>query len=328
MSYVEILFLGVSIIILGKASELVVENISKLASYFRISSMAVGILLVAAATSLPELSVAISSASIGKGALTAGNVFGSNIANILLVFGLGAVLYKIKIPQKNIQDAGLILMLTTVISVYIIMNSIVYGKALGMLEGVILLGVFVVYSLRCVKIYEVPNNNDSKIKKKQALRAFGYFCIGILLVMISSELVVSNAVAVAKKLKIAESLIGATIIALGTSLPELTIGIQALRRKKYGIAVGDALGSNIINLTLVLGTGSLLSEIHVQLPIFIAALLFAIVANVLLMYLAAVKRSINLISGFILLILYIVFITAIISLQMNALSFAQQTLMI
>lgn len=326
MAYAEIAILGLTIIILGKASEIVVDNLSKLASYFRISTVALGVLLIASATSLPELSVSIASASIGKGAIVAGTVFGSNIANILLVFGLGAVLYRIKIPQSNVRDAAIILLLTTIISAYIIVNSIVYGKALGRVEGMILLAVFVIYSIGFIKTYKGPRNDDNNhVNRQKAVRAFAYFCAGIILVMISSEFVVSSAVEVARSMNIAESLIGSTIIALGTSLPELAIGIQALKRKKYGIVVGDALGSNIVNLTLVLGTGALMSDIYVQLPIFIAALLFAIVANVLLMYLAVVRKSIGAISGSVLLIIYVLFITTIISLQMNAMYVAQSS---
>lgn len=326
MVLVELVLLGVFVVVLAKSAEVVVEGALKLAAYFRVSSIAIGILLIALSTSLPEFAVAISSAASGNGAVSAGNVFGSNISNILIIFGIGAILYGVKIPKENLPEVGGILLLTTIISAYIIMSSLVFNRALGWVEGLLLLAIFVAYAYQCTRGCKVPEkaatpyNSKKNIgaERKKAFYAFVYFVIGVILVMISSEIVVENAVSIAKSLGLAESLIGATIIAIGTSLPELSVDLQALRKKQYGLAVGDALGSNVMNLTLVLGTGAVLNEISVNIAVFIAALLFAIVANVVLLYFAALRKTIGRFSGILFLLTYVLFTITILGLQAKA----------
>src|SRR3989339_170172 len=323
MVFVELVLLIIFIFILAKSAAVVVENASVLAQFFKVSNIAIGVLLVAFSTSLPELAVAISSAIGGNGAISAGNVFGSNIANILVVFGIGAVLYSVIIPRKSLQYVIGILFLTTIISVYIIMNSLIFNRALGFLEGLLLLAIFFIYAAKFLKGSKVPengvNHGSSDVTRKEAFYAFAYFGIGIIAVLVSSEVVVSNAISVASELGIAESLLGATMIAIGTSLPELTINLQAFRSKKYDLAIGDALGSNVINLTVVLGTGALLNEIQINLSVFIAALLFAIVANMILLYFAVVGKKMQRNAGILFLFTYVLFLAVIIGLQATVL---------
>ncbi len=126
--------------------------------------------------------------------------------------------------------------------------------------------------------------------------------------------------ALARLLGIAESFIGATVIAVGTSLPELSIDLQAIRKKHYGIALGDAIGSNMANITLVLGTAATINPISVTLPVFIAALLFAVIANMLLLYAAAVNKRIHRLGGAIFIALYVIYLVLIFSLQAQELS--------
>lgn len=155
------------------------------------------------------------------------------------------------------------------------------------------------------------------MRKDEAFNAFIVFGVGVLVVMVSSGFVVDSAVKLARIAGIAESFIGATIIALGTSLPELTMDLQAIRKKHYGLALGDAIGSNMANLTLVLGTASVIHPIEVQLPIFIVALLFAVVANTLLFYVAAVNKGIKKLGGALFIVIYLVYLATIFFLQFS-----------
>jgi len=314
-----LLYLVLSAVVLAKSADIVVESLTRLSRYFGISQFAVGMVLLAVVTSLPELAVAVVSASIGEGAISAGNVFGSNIANILLVLGLGAFIYGTKVPRKNVGEIALVLLLTTVLSAYIVFSSTVVGRALGFFGGAMLLLLFAGYVYYLMKEKrKIPNSAaDGKINKKKALSAFITFVAGIIVVFISSGFVVDNAVVTAREFGVAESFIGATIIAVGTSLPELSTGLQALRRKRYGIAIGNAIGSNMTNLTLVLGTTAVISEIYVNLPIFIVALLFAIVANAILLYYAAIREDMGKYSGALLLSIYALFIVVIAGLQVR-----------
>jgi cation:H+ antiporter len=320
MAFFELLTLVFSLAVLSKASVIVVDNLARLSKFFGISQLAIGFILLAVSTSLPELSVSVVSSSAGEGAIAAGNVFGSNIANILLVLGLGGFLYGLRISRAELRDIAIVLVLTTILSSYIIFVSSVSERALGFLEGVILLLLFCGYMIYVLTKRRVENVKNHLVTKKEALEAFLFFSASMLIVFISAGLVVESAVKIARLLNIAESFIGATIIAVGTSLPELSIDLQAIRKRHYGIALGDAIGSNMANITLVLGAAAVINPISVLLPVFIAALLFAIVANVVLFYVAAVKGRLERTGGLLFLLIYAVYIVTIFFLQVGELS--------
>lgn len=316
----EAITLLISLAVLSKSSSVVVENAAKISKFFGINQVAIGFILLAVSTSLPELSVSVLSSTAGEGALAAGNVFGSNIADILLVLGIGAVLYGLKIGKNELKDISIILVLTTIISAYIIFNSSIRNQALGFLEGIILLLLFAFYVIYIFRKKKIEGNGANHVTKKEALYAFLFFSAAIILVLVSASFVVDSAVKLAKLLNIAESFIGATIIAIGTSLPELAIDLQAIRKKQYGLALGDAIGSTMTNITLVLGTAAVIHPISIVLPVFIAALLFAIIANIVLFYVAAVNKQLRRFDGAMFLLIYLIYIIVIFYLQIGEIS--------
>ncbi|MEM3373077.1 MAG: sodium:calcium antiporter [Candidatus Anstonellales archaeon] len=320
MALVELTLLLVFILILLKSAEHVVLSASRLADFFGISTLAIGVVLVAFSTSLPELSVAIISSINQKGSISAGNVFGSNIANICLILGLGAFLYGFQISMKEIKQVVVILILTTIISVYIILHVNLYGQALSQIEGIILVGIGLWYFRNYLRDYGTNgnishSNGIEHITKHKALYDFLFFFVGIIIVLFSSSMVVRYAVKLAEMLNLSESFIGATIIAVGTSLPEMTISLQAIRKKKYGIALGDAIGANLTTLTIVLGTSALINPIDLTLNVFIAALLFAIIANSVFLYFAITAKRMGSREGTILVALYVFYLVTIFGLQ-------------
>jgi cation:H+ antiporter len=155
----------------------------------------------------------------------------------------------------------------------------------------------------------------AKISRHEGLKAFLMFMAGVLLVLVSSSFVVDSAVKLADVFGLAKSFIGATIIAVGTSLPELSVDIAAIRKKQFGLALGDAIGSNMVNLTLVLGAAAAINPIVLQLNVFVAALLFAVVANMAFLYLAVVKVNFGKAEGILLLSLYVLYLVLIFTLQ-------------
>ncbi|VVC00830.1 Sodium/calcium exchanger MaX1 [uncultured archaeon] len=313
---VELITLVIFIVILAKSSGMVVENASKLALFFGISTLAIGMLLVAVSTSLPELSVSVASSTAGQGAIAAGNVFGSNITNVLLILGLGAFLYGFRVGKESLKDLALVLMLTTLISVYILFHSEITGQALGFYEGVLLLLIFIWYADRLLKKKKMADMAPAKkMGRPEGLKAFLFFGLGVLGVIISSHFVVDSAVKLAAAAGLAQSFIGATLIAIGTSLPELSIDLQAIRKKQYGLALGDAIGSNMANITLVLGAAAAISPIVVQLNVFVAALLFAVVANFVFLYYAIVEKEFTRKHGIVMLGLYLLYLIVIFYLQ-------------
>ncbi|MBI2079181.1 sodium:calcium antiporter [Candidatus Micrarchaeota archaeon] len=319
MVLIEAITLLVSLAILSKSSSVVVENAVKLSKFFGISQVAIGFILLAVSTSLPELSVSVISSTAGEGAIAAGNVFGSNIANILLILGIGAFLYGLKIGKNDLKDIAIVLVLTTIISVYIIFNSTIRNQALGFLEGIILILLFGFYVIYIFRKKAIDGDGIEQVTKKEALYSFLFFSASIILVLVSASFVVDSAVKLAKLLNIAESFIGATIIAIGTSLPELAIDLQAIRKKQYGLALGDAIGSTMTNITLVLGTAAVIHPISIVLPVFIAALLFAIISNIVLFYVASVNKQLKRFGGTLFLLIYIIYLITIFYLQIGEL---------
>jgi len=318
MALAELFTLVISILVLSRAASVVVDNAAKLARFFKVSTLAIGLLLMSIATSLPELSVSVMSSVAGEGAIAAGNVFGSNIANILLVLGMGAALYGFRVRKDILPDIAIVLLATTIISVYIMYKSSVEGSALSFYEGILLLLVFAWYANRVLakkRIEEAPA--ASAMSLREGLHAFLFFGAGVVVVMVSSSFVVDSAVSLAEIAGLSESFIGATIIAIGTSLPELSVDLAAIRKRQYGLAIGDAIGSNMANLTLVLGTAAVISPIVVQLKVFIVALLFAVIANMAFFYVAVVKKVFGRKEGIAMLALYAIYIIAIFYLQFS-----------
>ncbi|MEM2963795.1 MAG: sodium:calcium antiporter [Candidatus Anstonellales archaeon] len=315
---VEELFLLIgSTIFLAKSSELVVENAARLAKFFGISQLTIGMILIAVSTSLPELSVSVLSSVIHEGSIAAGNVFGSNIANILLVLGLGAFLYSFRIDKDSLPSLTYSLLLTTTISAYILIHSYFTDSALGFYEGIFLLLIGLWFLHNLLKDKRMKPIPTKRVHMYEGIKSFFLFLIGIIAVIISSGFVVDSAVNLSNILGLAKSFIGSTIIAVGTSLPELSIDLQSIKRRQYKLAIGDALGSNVVNLTLVLGSAAAISPISVNLKIFSVALLFAIIANIVFYYFVHERYKLAKTEGISLLIVYLFYIIIISSIQLK-----------
>ncbi|MFA6214406.1 MAG: hypothetical protein WC717_03970, partial [Candidatus Micrarchaeia archaeon] len=283
--------------VLSRMSCIAVEQAGRLSEYLGLSKMAVGMLIVGAMVALPELSVAITSSAAGQGELSAGNVFGANVVLILFALGIGAFVYGFRVERKNLEDVGFVLLLTFLISMYMIFVTQIAGRTIGFLEGVALYLVFAWYAAKMVI--------DKAISKKSVVEDRAHFNTGtfslgwlqkmdvngpvtalvfaasVLAVYVSADIVVDSAISIATELGLAQSFIGATLIALGTSLPEIMVGFEAIKKRMYGLVLGDAMGSIMANITIVLGTAAIIRPISLHLKVFGIAMLFAVLANVL-----------------------------------------------
>ncbi len=305
-----------SVFLLYKCANRVAESAVILSRFFGISQLAIGFVLIAVSTSIPELAVSITSSVAHEGSIVIGNVFGSNIADLLLVLGLGAFLFGVKITAGVRKDIGLVLLATSAISIYILYSATVHSALLGFAEGIALLAVFALYVFYLLGKKKIDEENGAGMPTKhRALTAFLWFFACIIGVILSAGWTVDAAVKLAEATGIAKSFIGATIIAIGTSLPELSIDLAALRKKHYGLAIGDAIGSTMINITLVLGAGAAIYPITVQAPMFIATIIFAIFANVLLFYFAGDSNKMGKRQGAIMLACYALFLIVAFGLQ-------------
>ncbi len=317
MAIVAIVTLLASIIILSKSASITVSSASKIANYFKISSLAVGFILISFSTTLPELSVSIISSMSGDGAIAAGNAFGSVITDIFFILGLGAFLYGFKISKENSKEVDLILLITVILSVYIIFITSVRKNALGVFEGAILIFSYIIYLFYVLKSNKRNNEEEQYVQKPQAINSILYFLASIILVLISSSFVVSSSIELAELFNLSEGFIGATIIAIGTSLPEASICLQAIRKKQYGIALGNATGASVANLTFVIGVAAIINPIYLVMPVFITALLFAILAAVFLLYITAVNKKMGRFGGAIFLFIYLLYLASMFYFQFS-----------
>ena len=331
----EFILLVAFTFVLSKMSCIAVEQAGKLSDYFGLSSMAIGMLVVGAMVSLPELAVAITSSAVGQGELAVGNVFGANVMLILFAFGMGAIIYGFKIERKNLEDVGFVLIVTLLISIYMIFATQIAGRAIGFLEGMALYVIFTWYAAKMVidkavskrKAKEDQAHFNTGTPDSQWLQKIDVsgpvialvFSASVLAVYVSANVVVKSAISIAVELGLAQSFIGATLIALGTSLPEIMVGLEALKKKMYGLALGDAMGSIMVNITLVLGTAAIIQPISLHLKVFGIAMLFAVLANVLFFYYAAVKGKIGKREGMMLVGFFILYVIAISASQIGLL---------
>ena len=319
--------LVISTFALSKASCIAVDKAERISRYFGVGQFFVGMFLIAISTSLPEFSIAIISSSTGSGALSAGNVFGSSIANILFILGLGAFFFGFRADRKVLEDAAFIIVVTILLCLYIIFETQISRKSLGLFEGALLVMIFVWYVLKilfdrmvsfrkCAKpISLLPASTE--ISKKEAGRSLTIFLFAIAVVVASSRFVVDSALSITSMLGFEQTFIGATFLAVGTTLPELTVAFQALKKKYYGIALGDATGSIMMNITLVLGTAAMLHPISIQLKVFSVALIFSVVANLAFFYFAAVKRRFGRGEGVAMLALFALYLILITMFQLG-----------
>ena len=245
--------LVVGFVLLVKGADWFVEGSAGIANKFGIPQIVIGLTIVAMGTSLPEAAVSISAALRGSAEITIGNVVGSNIMNILVILGLTAVVCQIAVQKTTIHyEIPMVIGVTILLAVMGLQNNII-SRA----EGVILLACMVVYMLYLLRLAKrgVVENEEMDAYAKQV--SFGRLIllvvVGVAAIIFGSHVAVEAASAIARIFGISERFIGLTIVAFGTSLPELVTSVAAARRGNSDIAVGNIVGSNLFNIMFVVG---------------------------------------------------------------------------
>lgn len=284
--YVALGLLVLGFVILLKGSEWFVQAAARIAGAFGVSEFVVGLTLVAFGTSVPELASSIVAAQTGSIGLILGNVFGSNIANIGLVIGFAALISNMKITSVVYQREGYVLLLATAL-----IGAFLYFGQLGVIACILFLVLYFAYSLYLfeevshdtsrhpfaafmeyfsqfgyVKTVKRLINNDDESESERPTAAFvlkeAAICIiGLIGVILGARFLVDGSLLTAGYFGLSEGAVGATIVALGTSLPELLVTITAARKNLASLALGNILGSNIANLLLILGVSGLIAPI-------------------------------------------------------------------
>lgn len=269
---INVLLVAVGLAMLYAGSELLIRGSVSIAKRMRISQLVIGLTVVSFGTSTPELVVSINAAIVGQADVSLGNIIGSNIVNIGLILGLSAAVFPIAVHMKTIRRE-----IPIMLAVSLILIPMSLDGAISQFEGVLLvlsLIVFIYFSYSQSKKEDNPtqmpfemdnsNNKPAYILIKNVV----FVVAGILLLYFGSSLTVDNAVHIANSMGISERIIGLTVIAIGTSLPELITSVGASRKRHADLSIGNIIGSNIFNILGILGISSLISSIKVNPAIF------------------------------------------------------------
>ncbi|HET9009643.1 MAG TPA: sodium:calcium antiporter [Nitrosarchaeum sp.] len=266
----DIILLAVFLIILVKSAIFAINSIEKVTKRSGIGQLAAGFVLIAVSTSVPEISVAIFSSYTKNVGITLGDIFGSNVVNI----GLVAALFLFLSPIKKMQAKTTKSLFPLLIATSLIPLILLLVQQGSKFVGIGLLGIFVFFVFYMFK--SSKKQNDEQRENGSVYKPLFLFFIGIAIVITSAKMIVDSASSIAEFTGIKQSVIGATIIALGTSLPELTVDIVAVRKRLLDLAIGDIIGSCITNITLVLGLVLILSPVEINFGILSTLISFAI----------------------------------------------------
>ncbi len=263
-----LIVLGFAILIVG--ADLLVRGSSNIAKRFHISEMIIGLTIVAIGTSMPELMITISSASKGATDLIIGNAVGSNLCNLLLILGTTALLRPIKL-DKDVKIIHLPVAFISTIAI-LVMGVGLWGSEIGVInnrDGKILVGLYFLYFaypiiIEIIDIYKTGRHNkEEHIKQKTNIPlSILFILIGIVLLKYGGDLVVDEATSLAEIFGISQRVIGLTIVAIGTALPEMVTSVIATIKDEGGLAVGNLVGSCILNSFLILGTGAIITPLE------------------------------------------------------------------
>ena len=309
---------GLVILILG--ADLLVRGASRLAAAFGVSPLVIGLTIVAIGTASPEIAVSLQAAANGQGDLTLGNVLGSNIFNILFILGITALIAPVVIAEQLIhKDAPIML------GVSLLTLALALDGNLGWMDGAfLLLGliVYMVFALRQSRTEsrEVQEEYAKEFAEKEqhtvkkTILNIVFILVGLGLLVRGSNWLVDSAVQIAKVLGVSELVIGLTIVAVGTSLPEIATSVIATLKGESDIAVGNAVGSNIFNLLGVLGIGALVSPdgIFVAQRVLLFDLPFMVFVALVTLPIFYIDNRISRIEGGLLLSYYVIYVSVVV----------------
>ncbi len=319
------IWLSVILIIIGfalliKGADVLVEGSSNIAKRFHIPEIVIGLTIVSIGTSLPELMVSLKSAISGHADMSVGNVVGSNVCNLLLILGLASTIRPLKIKRETrLIEVPICLILTIIFGMFCnTAGGISRPEAIAL---IVLFAMFIIYTIvmgikgeKFDKEDEETEEKEEDKKQVSMLKNVIYIILGILGLKIGGDFVVDNATIIAEYFKISEQIISLTIVAIGTSLPELVTSVVAAIKGNSDISIGNILGSNIFNMALIMGVSALINPITYNLAYnFEIGILIATSIILALFPIIPPKNKMSRMNGIVYLILYIVYTVILIN---------------
>ena len=304
--------------LLIKGADYLVDGAVGIAKKFNIPEIVIGLTIVSIGTSMPELIVSITSAIEGFSDMAIGNVVGSNVANLLLILGVEAVLSPILLKRETrLIEVPLCLAVSVIF--YFICNI---GQDVTRLDGIILISLFVLFIIYTIvmafKGNEFDKENESEVTEKvseekiDVFKSLFHIILGIAALKFGGDLAVNNAVIIAEWFGLSEKIISVTILAIGTSLPELVTTVSAAIKKESDIAIGNILGSNIFNMLLIIGVSALINPITYNLSYNMDMYIAMIAAFVLFLFAyIPPKNQMSRMNGIVYLLIYIIYMVTL-----------------
>ncbi len=312
----QIIILISGLLLLVKGADWLVDGASVLAKKYKVSDLAIGLTIVAFGTSAPELVVNSVAATGGYPDIVYGNVIGSNNFNLFIILGIAGLITPLAVQSSSVWKEIPFSLLAALVLLFLTNNYLSSEiPGLSIVDGVILLTLFAAFlfyvftQLKSEPVVEIIQQKDYS-----NLKIWGLIIIGLTGLVIGGKLVVDNAVAMAQSLGVSEKIIGLTIVAAGTSLPELATSVVASMKKNNDIAIGNIIGSNIFNIFLILGVSSIISPLpfkvafNTDIYILIGGTLFLFVAMF-----TGKRKSLDRWEAMILLIAYLGYTTYLVS---------------
>jgi cation:H+ antiporter len=315
MTYI-LLILGFAFLI--KGAGLLVDGASSLAKKFNISNLVIGLTIVAFGTSAPELFVNLFASFNGTTDIAIGNIVGSNISNVFLILGIAAIIYPIKVSKGTVWKEIPLSLLAALLLLTMANDWLIDGvgfNALTRSDGIVLIAFFVIFIYYTFGIAKDQNTNDEQDAPKiySGLVSTGLIFSGLVGLVIGGQWIVNSATSIAISFGLSEALIGLTIVAIGTSLPELATSAVAAYKKNSDIAVGNVVGSNIFNIFWILGLSAFIKPLPFKLELNFD-LWMAVFASVLLflwMFLGK-RHTLDRWQGTIFVLIYVVYIITVV----------------
>ncbi len=301
----QLLLLVLGFVMLMKGADWFVDGAAKIADRFGIPQLVIGLTIVAIGTSLPEAAVSLSAALQGSAEITIGNVVGSNILNILVILGLTAVVRAISVQKSTVcYEIPFVIFITVLLAVLGLWDNQVSRAEGGIL--LVLLILYMVYLLYMAKKGDITQETTEEDNKDSMIKLIVMVVIGIVLIAWGSDVTVDAATQIATFFKMDERFIGLTIVALGTSLPELVTSVTAAVKGNSDIAMGNIVGSNIFNILFVVGATALITPVTYSADFRIDSIV-AVAAAALLLVCVIGKRKLTRVGGMILLVGYMAY---------------------
>lgn len=285
--FIQCLLLLVGFVMLVKGADVFVEGAAGIADRFGIPQLVIGLTIVAMGTSAPEAAVSITAALKGSADITIGNIVGSNILNVLIILGATAVIIAVPVAKSTVKHEIPYMILVTILLLGLGMT----GNEISFWEGIVLWAAFLLYL--SYLFFMTRKNKEEKVveeKKKPMWKLLLFAAGGLLLIVLGSDVAVDAATSIAKAMGLSERFIGLTIVALGTSLPELFTSVSAALKGKADIAIGNIVGSNLFNILFVVGTSALITPVVFAQNFIVDTMIAALSGGLLWVFIAKKKK--------------------------------------